>query len=241
MSDPSSTGVSERELDDAALEALAEAYATPPPLLIRERVLAAARHETAVKRLGRALVRYRMIGAVAAGAALALGGLLGREARLTASQVLGLDVLRRTNGQLASKLDEQQRQLAGLRNTIDAQAQVLRVVGGPRTLGAALEPQGEIAARGRVLVDASSGEAAIFVSGLAPTGPGKTYELWSIRGNHPPEPAGVFAVGDTAAVAARVARIERAHEVTAFTVSIEPSGGSTTPTGPIVLAGSVAS
>lgn len=241
MADQSPIGVPELELDDAALEALAEAYATPPPPLLRERVLAEARGETTTRKLARALFRYRMIGAVAAGAALALGGLLGREARLTASQALELDVLRRTNGELAAQLGDQRRLLAGLRDTIDAQAQVLRVVGGPRTLSAALEPQGGVTARGRVLVDAASGEAAIFVSGLAPPAAGKTYELWSIRGDRPPEPAGLFGVGDTAAVAARVARIDRAHEVTAFAVSIEPVSGSKTPTGPIVLAGAVAS
>jgi anti-sigma-K factor RskA len=37
----------------------------------------------------------------------------------------------------------------------------------------------------------------------------------------------------------RVDAVARATEVTAFAVSIEPIGGSTSPTGPIVLVGAV--
>ena len=44
-----------------------------------------------------------------------------------------------------------------------------------------------------------------------------------------------------ARVATRVARIDRAQEVTAFAVSVEPTGGSQSPTGPIVLVGAVTS
>jgi anti-sigma-K factor RskA len=225
MNDRDLIGADDRQLDDDALVALAEMHATPPPPPLRERVLAEARREVTVKKLGRALFRYRMIGAVAAGAALALGGLLGREARLTTSQGIELATLRQANSRLATELDAHRRVLVGLRERLDAQAQVLRVVGGQ--------------ARGRVLVDAASGEAAIFVSGLSPAPKGKTYELWSIRGNQAPEPAGLFAVADTDAVATRVARIERAQEVTAFAVSVEPTGGSQSPTGPIVLVGAV--
>jgi anti-sigma-K factor RskA len=36
-------------------------------------------------------------------------------------------------------------------------------------------------------------------------------------------------------------KVARPHEVTAFAISLEPEGGSTTPTGPIVLVGTVAS
>ena len=42
-------------------------------------------------------------------------------------------------------------------------------------------------------------------------------------------------------VAVRTDTVARPDEVTQFTVSIEPAGGSRTPTGPIVLAGAVAS
>ena len=65
------------------------------------------------------------------------------------------------------------------------------------------------------------------------------YELWAIRGQNPPEPAGLLAVVSEQAVATKVATVERPGEVTAFAVSVEPTGGSTSPTGPIVLVGPV--
>src|SRR5207253_135478 len=104
-----------------------------------------------------------------------------------------------------------------------AQAEVRRVIGAPRTLSASLAPKEGIAGSARVLVDAASGESVIVVSGLAPAPEGKTYELWALRGDRPPEPAGLFAVGTEGSIARRSARVERPGEVTAFAVSIEPA------------------
>jgi anti-sigma-K factor RskA len=89
------------------------------------------------------------------------------------------------------------------------------------------------------MVDAASGETAIVIADMAPAGEAKVYELWAIRGDRAPEPAGVFTVGDEGSVATVGARIARPTEVTTFAVSIEPAGGSQTPTGPIVLVGQV--
>jgi anti-sigma-K factor RskA len=231
-------GVDERALDDAALEALAEAYAMPPRPELRARVLAAARREPRAG--GRALVGWRLTGAAAAGLVLVLGGLLARESRRAATQATALAALARDNAELADRVAAEERTLAGLRDALAAQAQVLRVLGGPRTLTAALAPAAGGRGSGRVLVDATSGEAAVVLAGLGPAPAGKTYELWVIRGDRAPEPAGLLAAGD-GPVAARAERVERPAEVTAFAVSIEPAGGSPSPTGPIVLAGAVAS
>ena len=79
MAEDTPIGVDERDLDDAALEALAEACATPPPPGLRARVLAVARHDTLLRRRDTGLRRWRLTGAVAATLALALGGLLAYE------------------------------------------------------------------------------------------------------------------------------------------------------------------
>src|SRR5437660_1278980 len=110
----------------------------------------------------------------------------------------------------------------------------------PRTLSASLAPKEGVAGSGRVLVDAASGESVVVVSGLASAPEGKIYELWALRGDRPPEPVGLFAVGPEGSLARRAARVERPAEVTAFAVSIEPTAGSQAPTGPIVLVGAVA-
>jgi anti-sigma-K factor RskA len=91
-----------------------------------------------------------------------------------------------------------------------------------------------------LVIDATSGEAALLVSGVAPTPAGKTYELWVIRGDAPPEPAGLFSVGPEGWTAARMPSLAAVRDVTAVAVSIEPAGGSPAPTGPIVLTGPVA-
>ena len=50
----------------------------------------------------------------------------------------------------------------------------------------------------------------------------------------------MFAVGPEGSLARRAARVERPGDVTAFAVSVEPAAGSPSPTGPIVLVGTVA-
>jgi anti-sigma-K factor RskA len=235
MSDERTIGVDDRPLDDLALEALAEAYATAPSAALRARVLAAARADVAEQRAA----RWRLVGAVAASVALVTGGLLAVSQHQVGLRSTELASLAQSNTELARRLEEQGRTLVGLRVALESQAQVLHVLSGPRTITAALAPKGDVTASGRVVVDPTSGEAALVVADLAPAAEGRTYELWAIRGDRPPEPAGLFAVGTERWTAARVARVERPGEVSAFAVSIEPTGGSASPTGPIVLVGAV--
>ena len=240
MAEDRSIGVDDRPLDDAALEALAAAHATPPPTALRERLLDEARRDLALETVMHSRRRWRLVGVIAAVLTLALAGLLARSIGLDARRDADYAALDRTNRDLLARLEEQQRTLAGLRSSLAVQAQVLRVLGGPRTITAVLAPSEGNAGHGRVIVDATSGEGAIVLAGLAPAGAGKVYELWAIRGDRPPEPAGIFEVGNQGAIATVTDRIARPAELTTFAVSIEPSGGSRSPTGPIVLVGGLA-
>ncbi len=252
MRDDETIGVDDRALDDVALEALAEAHATTPPARLRVRLLDTARREherdqdreQAIARTRRSLTRWRAVGAIAATVAVVATGLLVRErarndAQLAAfaRQSTTLAELARAKDAVERRLDEQQKTLVGLRESLDAQAQMLRVLSGPRTLTASLAPNEGFTGSGRVLVDADSGEAHVVVAGLPQPDPGKTYELWAIRAGHAPEPAGLIDVGTAPATAARAARIASPTDVVAFAVSIEPAAGSKSPTGPIVLVG----
>jgi anti-sigma-K factor RskA len=242
MGDDETIGVDERALDDDALEALAEAYATPPRRGLRARVLLQAHGEGVVRQREAALRRWRMTGAVAAGLVLVLGGLLAGERQRASTSAVELAALARSNQELVVRLEEQGRTLAGLREALAVQAHVVRVLAGPQTVTAALAPTpAGGAASGRVLVDASSGETAVVLAGLGAVPPGAVFELWAIRGERPPEPAGLLAPGAEGSVVARGSSVPRPAEVTAFAVSIEPAGGSTSPTGPIVLAGPIKS
>lgn len=239
MAEDPTIGVDERALDDAALEALATAHATLPPAGLRSRVLEEARRGGVLESTGRSVRRWRVVGSLAAVLALAFGTLLVRSAHHASRQGAEYAALIGTNRDLQLRLDEQERMLVGLRASLAAQAQVLRVMGGPRTVEAMLAPSEGMRGRGRVMVDATSGETAIVIAEMAPAGQERVYELWAIRGERPPEPAGVFTVGEEGSVATVGARIARPAEVTTFAVSIEPIGGSKTPTGPIVLVGQV--
>lgn len=244
MRDDEPIGVDERELDDFALEALAEAHAVEPSARLRARLLGEVAREDAVPR--RRFVRVRLVGSIAATVALVSTGLLVAE-HLRNLQLQGAIEMRavalidaaKAKEDLERQITEQGKTLVGLREALDAQAQMLRVLSGPRTLTASLAPKEGFAGSGRVLVDADTGEAHVVLAGLPSPGAGKTYELWAIRGDRPPEPAGLVAVGTTPATAARVQRIAAPSEVAAFAVSIEPVAGSTSPTGPIVLVGKV--
>lgn len=241
MARDESIGVDERELDDAALEALAEAHAVPAPADLRRRVLAIASVREEDERTHRPSIgAARLVGAIAAMLAVVFAGLYALELQRGRARATELATLDRQNQTLAARVDEQSRALAGLREAFDAQAEVLRLVGGPRVLTASLAPQGTIPGAGRVLVDINTGEAAIVLSGLGPADAGKTYELWAIRGKQAPEPAGLIAVAEARGGAIKVPKVSRPSEVTAFAVSIEPAGGSPAPTGPVILVGPVA-
>jgi anti-sigma-K factor RskA len=232
-------GTDDRELDDAALEALAESVAAPPPPELRARVLGAVAREAA---LGPALRRWRRVSAAAMAAAAALAGLLLWDARLDRRRgdatVAALAELEQRRAALAERVEAQQREMLILSESIATQAELQRILANPELMSASLAPQVGHQGSGRVVVDPASGEAALVVAGLAELAPGQVYELWALRGPEPPEPAGLFAVAATAKTV-RVPRVRDAAAVTAFAVSIEPEGGSRQPTGPIVLVGKV--
>src|SRR5262245_53435274 len=98
-------GVEERELDDCALEALAEAHRATPPARLRGRILAAVRVETEAPRARRALTRWRFVGSIAATVAVVASGLYLRERQRTDAQAIALADLARTRETLAARLD----------------------------------------------------------------------------------------------------------------------------------------
>ena len=72
-------------------------------------------------------------------------------------------------------------------------------------------------------------DAALIVNDLAAAPSGKTYEAWVIQGGSP-EPAGTFAGGGTQTAFALTQSVPEGATVA---VTIEPTGGSETPTGDI--------
>ena len=239
MADERLIGADDRALDDAALEALAEAHATPPPAALRDRVVADVRHEAAARRAQVHARRWRLVGAAAAMLAVVAGGaVLSERSRLDA-RTAQVRELARANAALEARIENQGRALVDLRDSLAAQAQVLRLVGSPTTLRAALAAQPSHRGAGQVVVERDSGDAVVVLTGLRSTGEDEVYELWAIRGEAAPEPAGLIPVGADGTAARPIGRVPDPATVTAFAVSLEPAGGSPSPTGPIVLVGTV--
>src|SRR5262245_29609772 len=81
-------------------------------------------------------------------------------------------------------------------------------------------------------------EGALMASGLPSAPEGKTYELWLIA-LAAPVPAGVFAARSDGTALLRLSALEGARAVKTFAVTLEPAGGVSAPTGPLVLSGPV--
>jgi anti-sigma-K factor RskA len=202
-------------------------------------LLAAVRAEARAGSLVRSRRRWRVVGAVAAATVLALVGVAGRESRRAELAAAQLTELSSDYATLERRLAEQGHRLVSLEDALATQTQIMRILDGPQLRAASLAPSEGRAGRGRVLLDVASGEAAVVLTDVPALAPGQTYELWAIRGNKAPEPAGLLGPAAGTRTALRVAPIPAAGEVSAFAVSIEPAAGSPSPTGPVVLVGAV--
>jgi anti-sigma-K factor RskA len=129
--------------------------------------------------------------------------------------------------ELASTRHEAERErLLSLVETVGA-ASARAVVLGP---GAA-SPR----ARARGFLEPESRRIVLFVHGLPPAPSSHSYQLWTLAGERPSS-AGTFAT--TGAGSARHAALAAValDPATRLAVTLEPTGGSDAPTGPIVLA-----
>jgi len=130
--------------------------------------------------------------------------------------------------------DEARRRDATLTAQIGEYRQALALLGRSATRVVEMHGSGPGAeATGRVVWHEHTG-GYLVVDKLPPLPPGKAYEAWTL-GGPAPRPAGVFTV-DASGQGRR--KLEPTGDVLAkgFAVSIEPEGGATEPTGPIVLA-----
>ncbi len=214
MSDPFET--EERQLEEDGLEALAAVAATPPPPGLRERLLVTIDGERAAARAR----RWRATAFVAAAAAALLAVAF---------------VTERVGWSAAAEAD-----LRALEDAFAVHSEVIRILTAPRLVSASLlPPPGGGGGVARVLMDPASGAVAVVGAGLPPPRAGRVYRLWAIRGERPPEPAGVLTASGERSFVVRLRHVDAPVEVTEFAISMEPTPSTTRPTGPIVLAGVV--
>ena len=79
-------------------------------------------------------------------------------------------------------------------------------------------------------------QAVLLAFGLPPAPPGKAYEAWIIASG-PPVPAGMFRPDERGRAVHVLPPIDAATRPKTFAVTLEPEAGTTSPTGPMVLAG----
>jgi anti-sigma-K factor RskA len=94
-------------------------------------------------------------------------------------------------------------------------------------------------AHGLLYLGPQNNEALLVLNQLSPLPPQETYQLWLIPENEAPIPVGLLPVQSDAPTWLRVQIPPEAQDFADVGVSKEPAGGSLTPTGPIVLLGTV--
>jgi anti-sigma-K factor RskA len=119
-------------------------------------------------------------------------------------------------------------------------AQLMDLMTSPQAKKVALHP-GPVTApppEGRVVYAARTGKLLLTASNLHPLPEGKVYELWILQPDgKKPLPAGTFAPDNAGYATMILADAPAGLAVQGFGVTIENTGGSQTPTMPIVLSG----
>lgn len=96
--------------------------------------------------------------------------------------------------------------------------------------GTEVQPQ----AQGQLIANPDSQSAVLAIAGLSQLEPGKTYQVWLIDGGGPVS-AGLLTVDDKGQGVLVVTSPDEIGSFQSLGISVEPEGGSTEPTGDIVV------
>ncbi len=198
----------------AATLAVVADPAEPSPK-VRERILSEVRRELATPEVipFRSTSRnvWRSFGSLGAMAAVVLFTAL----------IVGLVVLWRENSAIKEKL-ARANEFAQLAATPGAKVSELKGV----DLGAG--------ATARLVYD-KTGHAMLIGDKLPSVPRGKAYQLWFIVGKNPPMPGKTFSPDDAGDGVLKEQMPKEALDSATFAITVEPEGGSSTPTMPIYL------
>jgi anti-sigma-K factor RskA len=209
---------SEKILADLALAAPLAA----PPDSVRERLFDRVRRDSPFRNFWKETSSRpsRVLMALAAAATLAAVG-LGLHART---------LERRAETDRVSR-EALKRDLGSLTETLEAFT-------APATRAMSLSGQGDAqGAAAKAFLDPENRRLFLYVYNLPPPPPGRTYQLWLIVGGAPVS-MGTFGVEPDGRGRLDTASIPRFEGEVTVAVTVEPSGGVSQPTGPMVLVGS---
>ncbi len=118
--------------------------------------------------------------------------------------------------------------------------QLMDALTDPRAVRVTLttRPQPKAAPTGGVTYNGDKGTLIFLATNLDPLQTYKTYELWVIPAEGAPIPAGTFHPDDQGNASVIMPDLPKGVTAKSFGVTIEPDGGSQTPTAPIIMSGS---
>jgi anti-sigma-K factor RskA len=138
-----------------------------------------------------------------------------------------------------SAASRREAELSALRAETAIQRQVTSLLSSAGTRVVPLQPVPGRAGTATALLDLP-GRRGVLLSSLPAAPPGRDYQLWVLRGKEPPVPAGLLRVTGGQVVAGELERAAlEGAQPDAVAVSIEPSGGSRSPT-EVILVGKLA-
>ncbi len=140
---------------------------------------------------------------------------------------------------LQSRLDDRGEEIRTLREQVEQQqSQLAQVQGRPdiTMLNIGATQEGPETARGTLFYAPGSGQGTLTVTGLPAPPEGKVYQLWYLGGTRTvPEPGSTFSVDAQGTGLLPITQAVPPFEQVGLT--IEPQGGSQTPTLPVVAVG----
>jgi anti-sigma-K factor RskA len=179
---------------------------------------------------------------------LALRRRIGYRRRRRATMVVGPGVRRRAVARIAVAAGlvalfglsfwnmSLRNQVAVQQRQVDAFQSAVSILNDPQARQVALRPVGGRSGQGKVLASAARGEGVLVVEGLSGPAPGQVYQVWAVPPGKQKESA---EPGRTWVSSARPAVVRfdglPLEDTTVFIVTLEPRGGSATPSLPEVL------
>ena len=220
-----------------ALLALAAPPNKPSPI-VRERVLEAFKSRgrgplrtapLATQRHGFRLAGWAPVWAAACLLLLAVAAWLAIDNRRLSREASGLELAHR-------QLEASRRELEAMNARARAALDVLTA---PQTIQVDLSPAAvHPEPHGKVFYNSARG-LLFYATHLRSLPPNRTYELWLIPDQGPPVDAGIFNTDPSGNGQVILPPLPAGLTAKVFAVTIEPSGGVPSPTGPKVLLGPV--
>jgi anti-sigma-K factor RskA len=163
---------------------------------------------------------------------------INRAARLQAQLERQMAVRDAELRELRSRLAASRHEIVTLEHVLRDKARLDQILMAPDLRLTRLEPlKPAPRSAGLVVVSRANRAALLQVSGLPPTPDDKTYELWWITRESGPIKAGLFQVRRSGTVIAEAEPPPAGEHALLSAVTLEPAGGSNSPTGAMYLKG----